>query len=349
MIGLSSYSEQHVDGRRFEINIHQSELNRVSIQHIRDVAAQAFESNLGYGEFELIVWSDLTKDGLTGTHLRIYVNSGDDGTHIGSSISPALAYDDDYAQSIIESIFTPVDASFDGMQYDREDEPCWYYHAKLNDPEIAPREIFRCAEDAQNQLAMTNVNPLQSLTKQTLIYKLRAGKFEDIIGERERGWVDFKSALNIESTEGKIELARDITRFANSEDGGVLVIGYRTKNVNGSDIVTKLTPIVSNGFEGRIRRILDHYSYPPVRRLEVSEFEVDGGRSIVAISVPPQREGDKPFLVHGAIVEGKAKGEFISIVRRRGEDSIPTTAREIHAFLSAGYNLIRNLKNSWPD
>jgi hypothetical protein len=57
--------------------------------------------------------------------------------------------------------------------------------------------------------------------------------------------------------------------------------------------------------------------------------------------VPPQPEELKPFLVHGAILEGKVEGAFVSIVRRRGEHSVPITAPAIHAMLSAGRALLR--------
>ena len=59
------------------------------------------------------------------------------------------------------------------------------------------------------------------------------------------------------------------------------------------------------------------------------------------IDVPPQPEELKPFLVHGAIVDGRVEGTFISIVRRRGEASIPMTAPMIHAQIAAGRALLR--------
>jgi hypothetical protein len=75
--------------------------------------------------------------------------------------------------------------------------------------------------------------------------------------------------------------------------------------------------------------------------LSVSQIPVVGGH-IVLIDVPSQPEEHKPFLVQGAVTtDGKVEGGFISIVRRRGEDSIPITAVAIHATLSAGRALLR--------
>jgi hypothetical protein len=62
---------------------------------------------------------------------------------------------------------------------------------------------------------------------------------------------------------------------------------------------------------------------------------------LVIISIPPQEEDLKSFLVHGAIVDGRIEGAYISIVRRSGEDSIPITAQQIHGTLAAGRALLR--------
>jgi hypothetical protein len=75
--------------------------------------------------------------------------------------------------------------------------------------------------------------------------------------------------------------------------------------------------------------------------LEVFSVRAEAGGDLLAISVPPQPEELKPFLVHGAILEGKVEGAFVSIVRRRGEHSVPITAPAIHAMLSAGRALLR--------
>lgn len=43
----------------------------------------------------------------------------------------------------------------------------------------------------------------------------------------------------------------------------------------------------------------------------------------------------------GAIVQGRTEGAFISIVRRRGEHSVPLSPAVIHAALAAGRALLR--------
>ena len=59
------------------------------------------------------------------------------------------------------------------------------------------------------------------------------------------------------------------------------------------------------------------------------------------MTVPRQEEELKPFLMHGAFVNGKVQGAYISIVRRSGGDSIPITAQQIRSTLAAGRALLR--------
>ncbi|MEO6703709.1 MAG: hypothetical protein ABIP57_19740 [Jatrophihabitantaceae bacterium] len=67
----------------------------------------------------------------------------------------------------------------------------------------------------------------------------------------------------------------------------------------------------------RHRQALEQHLYPLPAGLDVEIVPVRGGQ-LVVVHVPPQPEETKPFLVHGAIVDGKTEGAFISIVRRHG-------------------------------
>jgi hypothetical protein len=74
----------------------------------------------------------------------------------------------------------------------------------------------------------------------------------------------------------------------------------------------------------------------------------DSGGYVMVIHVPAQPEELKPFLVHGAIVGRKVEGAFISIIRRRGEESIPVRPESIHSTLAAGRALLRGKTAGTP-
>jgi hypothetical protein len=181
------------------------------------------------------------------------------------------------------------------------------------------------------------------LSRDVVVQVLRAGHPEALLGQPESICLDVKRQhYDFSGVAGKISLARDVARFANAEQGGVLVVGLRGRKVPGGEVISALTPVVVTGHDvRRYTQAIETHLFPLVEGLEVFSVRAEAGGHLLAISVPPQPEELKPFLVHGAILEGKVEGAFVSIVRRRGEHSVPITAPAIHAMLSAGRALLR--------
>ncbi len=181
------------------------------------------------------------------------------------------------------------------------------------------------------------------LTRETTLHLIRAGQARALIGQPEGPWLDVKSQnYNLASPADKIELAQDIARFANAEHGGIIVVGMRGKKIPGGEVIHSLCPVptLDGGQLRKHQQAIENHLYPPPDLLDIEAVAVDDG-SLLIIHVPPQSEELKPFLVHGAVINGKVEGAFISIVRRRGETSIPTTAPALHATLAAGRALLR--------
>jgi hypothetical protein len=179
------------------------------------------------------------------------------------------------------------------------------------------------------------------LDRGTAADAIRAGYAEALVGARESAWLEAKSAPWDLTTEGgRIEASQDVARFAN-EAGGLIVVGATTKHRSDDEVIVRVGGIRPGLLSlRRLRMILDAHVYPPVDALDLAEVPLKGsGNVIVLISIPGQREAAKPFIVHGAIVDGRVEGAFISIVRRRAEGSITIDPREIHAWLVAGRRL----------
>lgn len=202
-------------------------------------------------------------------------------------------------------------------------------------------EVFDIAVQAEVLLAAASSG---DLTLTTTLELLRGGHVEALLGRSEGPWLDVKSQdydLSKTSDRGKISLAMDVAKFANGEAGGLIAVGFATKKKDGSETITRVTPVrpLQRGTAQHVKAI-DNRVFPPVDGLQVEEVVVGDG-SVVLIRIPPQPEESKPFLVQGAIVGEKVEGAFISIVRRRGEDSIPASAASIHSTLAAGRALLR--------
>ena len=119
-------------------------------------------------------------------------------------------------------------------------------------------------------------------------------------------------------------------------------MGMATKKVPGGEEIRRLCPMPRDkAMLGRYQRALEDHLFPPPDNLRIETIDMPDNEMLILIDVPPQPEELKPFLVHGAVVDDKAEGAFISITRRRGESSIPITAQAIHSTLAAARALLR--------
>lgn len=200
-------------------------------------------------------------------------------------------------------------------------------------------DLYRIAEGA---LALLEAFESGELTRVTALDLIRSGHAHTLIGQEEGPWLDVKSAhYDLKSPGGKIAIAQAVARFANGEHGGIVVVGMRGKRIPGGEVINSICPVPVDGRTLRnYQQAIEQHLYPPPDYLDIEVAPVDGG-SLVLLHIPPQPEEYKPFLVHGATVDGNVEGAFISIVRRRGESSIPITAPAIHASLAAGRALLR--------
>jgi hypothetical protein len=200
-------------------------------------------------------------------------------------------------------------------------------------------DLYRLARGLQEFLVVLDYG---GFTMQTLPILLRAGRASMLIGQEESQWLEVKSApYDLAKDHAKIELAQDAARFANAEVGGVLIVGARTRG--RPEVVSAICPAPLRQLSAsRYRATLDARVYPPIEGLHVETMDYGQGRGLLIVIVPPQPEALKPFLVHGALVGGRVEGAFISIVRRRGEGSIVTSAPAIHAMLVAGRARLQN-------
>lgn len=176
---------------------------------------------------------------------------------------------------------------------------------------------------------------------------LRGGHFNALLGETESTYLEVKTAMHpiwVPGTPGekaKIELAQDVARFANGDVEAILVVGYR-EATGGGNTIGSLTPVARTLLNTvQIQEVLDARIVPPVDGLIIEKFPTSATESVLAILVPRQPRDMQPYLVHGAIAGGKVEGAFFSIVRRRGEGSITTSAQQIHAYIVAGKRYLR--------
>lgn len=207
--------------------------------------------------------------------------------------------------------------------------------------------LLAAGRDVLSLLTAIRGGPIDVFSAANLI---RAQLPHLLFGLPENEWLEVKSqpynlqAPDREATKAKIELAQDVARFANGEGPALLVVGLRAVKEDGREVIRGLTPAKLPALSVEQHRdVIDSHVYPTVDGLTVEVVETGDGKGLLMIGVPAQAAEQKPFLVHGAVVGGRAEGTFISIVRRRGEGSIVTTASQIHAQLTAGRALLQEM------
>jgi hypothetical protein len=174
---------------------------------------------------------------------------------------------------------------------------------------------------------------------------IQLGQAQSLIDYQESEWLECKSVAyelrNIHESLWKHELAEDVAQFANSEAGGLLVVGYRTAKKSGIDTIVKITPVPASDTRLQIYRdVLRQRIHPPLSRVLIDSFPCNKGE-MVCIFIPPQKSENQPYLVAGSVVQGRYIKSGISIVRRQGDASIPITAAEIHSTIIAGRAFLR--------
>ncbi len=219
------------------------------------------------------------------------------------------------------------------------------------DSTVAP--LIAAGRDAAALLAAYERGEIDVIGARHLI---RAGRARLLAGLTESAWLEVKGGpyqLNAQgpvSAKSAIELAQDVARFANGDCDAILLVGFKEKKYRKASRLDRLAPVPLADIDpDRHRSVIDAHVVPPVDGLLVERIDMGSGQGLLLISVPLQPPEMQPYLVHGAVVGDKNEGAFFSIVRRRGEASIPTSAAQIHAYIVAGKAFLRGSASGQAD
>lgn len=211
-------------------------------------------------------------------------------------------------------------------------------------------DLFEAAADA---IQLCSALSDGAITRSSAKSLLRGGAARLLIGQPESSWLEAKSEeYDLTSLHGKLRISQAVAKFCNAEAGGLIVVGAKAKKTLEGEVIQDIRGIPAEraGTPARYLQVLDHHIYPLPVGLTIEAVPADTGRVLIAIDVPPQPEHMKPFLVWGAITpDGRIEGAFISIVQRRGEASVPTTAAAIHSAIAAGRAVLRGRHGTASD
>lgn len=206
---------------------------------------------------------------------------------------------------------------------------------------IRGRTFASLVSDALDLRALVEAIP-GHLTPSILCDLVRSGHAEALLGQPENYWLEVKRQhYDLRSDHGKIRLAQTVAQFANSDAGGVVIIGLESKKRDGVDTIHAVTPMPHDrDIRRKYVQIINTRVYPPIDNLGVEAVPAQDG-DLILIEVSPQAEELKPFFVHGSIVDGRTQGTFISIVQRRDDEAVSSHPAAIHSMLAVGRAFLR--------
>lgn len=172
-----------------------------------------------------------------------------------------------------------------------------------------------------------------------------AGLSSALLGQSESQWLEVKAkGYGLDNDRQKHELACDLTALANTESGGVIIIGLATrKNSFGQDVVYA-TPGCSPGDINTEQyvEVAKNRIVPPIDGLAIRLCEASG-RHYLAMYIPAQPSFSQPFIVKGGIIaNGRWTGAAFTINTRVGSDKWAMSAEAVHSLLVAARAALAN-------
>ncbi|WP_147471549.1 AlbA family DNA-binding domain-containing protein [Nocardia stercoris] len=226
-------------------------------------------------------------------------------------------------------------------EQDSSDDGRWWNVKLRLGVSIRGKNVGLIAHDGLEVVALLNATAGQ-LMQSNVIDLLRSGFAGALVGQPEGDWLEVKREhYDLRSEAGQIKLARAVSQFANARDGGLVIVGFATKKYAGQDLINAATPTPPDpAIRRRYVQVLQNRIYPPPDDLRVEVIAGSDG-DFTLIEIPPQPEELKPFLVYGAVIEGRVNNTFVSIVERRDDEGIPMSIAGIHSTLAVGRALLR--------
>ncbi len=164
-----------------------------------------------------------------------------------------------------------------------------------------------------------------------------------LIGLQEDAWLEAKSGApyELDTPEGRYELAKDVAAFANGT-GGIVIVGLQTTRqantqtdeITAYDLCTQDT-FVTN----RYASLIGEYIHPRIEGLTVYWLPVnpEGSQGLGIIEVPPQNPDQQYFLIANAIDGGSRIRQFVfGIVRRNDSSNDPFTIEQLYQHTQKG-------------
>ncbi len=165
---------------------------------------------------------------------------------------------------------------------------------------------------------------------------------ELLAGTFESDWLDAKSSpYRLDKKAQQYELAKDVAAFANS-GGGLILIGAKTKRRPGGDEIHSINGCaLSDGVAAEMRSVIRRRVYPRIDKVSVEMIPMSSPESgVILIQIPPQLDGQKPYLVVGTRSGDQISELGFTYAVRDGETTDAPRIEVVHQLIRAGASVL---------
>jgi hypothetical protein len=168
---------------------------------------------------------------------------------------------------------------------------------------------------------------------------LRHGDLQALLGRRENTWLDVKSGVYpLDKPKGPEELAKDVAAFANTADGGLILVGFSTRKEHGEEIVDALSPVPRDLVDlDKYRQVLAARVIPTLRGVSVDWIECGTGLGVLVIDIPAQPRSSQLFAVPAPTGTAEVSKTAVGFPIRRGDGTAWLRPHEIQHFVGLGW------------
>jgi hypothetical protein len=188
------------------------------------------------------------------------------------------------------------------------------------------------------------------LTLSDLKAVVESKQFDKLVGEVESESFDAKGQpyqFNA-GDHVKREFAKDITAFANA-GGGYIFLGVATKQtpVHPGDEVFEVRPFAADLIDpSRHYQILAEWTHPEPKGVTVEWIPFGAaGKGIGVITIPPQSDRTKPFLITKSVDTGKTTETLLGYAERKRDTTDALSVVELQHALQLGMNFAQGISD----
>ncbi|WP_037307007.1 hypothetical protein [Amycolatopsis orientalis] len=168
---------------------------------------------------------------------------------------------------------------------------------------------------------------------------LRRGDVDALLGERECAWLDVKDGVyRLDQPKGADELAKDVTAFANTPHGGLLVVGFAARKEHGEEIIEVLNPVPRRlvNFD-QYRQVIAARVLPALRDVTVEWIDCGNDAGVLVIDIPAQPRSSQLFAVPAPAGTAEVGKIAVAVPVRDGDGTRWLRPHEIRHFIGLGY------------